>query len=132
MSSRGQPTTLVQCIEYDWALCFRCMKCDHRATWGALDLVERFREKLRTPVGVMVEAIADHCGQPPVFWTRQGAGMMNWEPEDRGKSVSDPYAYRDARLRAFLADQGLPLVLADERKAAGAAFCQDPGNPRYR
>lgn len=127
----AEPQTLIQYIEYDWALCFRCMKCDHRATWGALDLVERFRDNLRAPVGAVNRA-AIHCGEQPVYWTKQGGNMSAWNPDDMGKSVSDPYAFRDVRLRRFLADHGLPMELADERKAAGEAFRADPGNPRYK
>ena len=114
------PTTLLQCIEYDWALCFRCMKCDHRAKWGALDLVERFRDSLRMPVAT-VNGAAIHCGEEPVCWMQQGGAMAAWEPAD-AKSISDPWGFRDKRLRAFLVDQGLPLALADERKAAGEAW----------
>lgn len=125
-------TTLIQCIEYDWALVFECRACGHKASWGALDLVERFRDKLRLTTSQVYDAVADHCGQRPVFYTKQGAGMMHWDSPDLQKSISDPFAWRDARLRAFLADQGLPLDLADERKAEADLFRADPGHPRYR
>lgn len=118
------------CIEYDWALCFNCRACGHKASWGALDLVERFRDNLRATLSEVYDAIADHCGQRPVFYTKQGAGMMMWDGPDIQKLVSDPYTFRDRRLRAFLADQGLPIDLADERRAAADAFRADPGGYR--
>jgi hypothetical protein len=117
-----EPTTLIQCIEYDWALCFGCRVCGHKASWGALDLIERFRDQLRATVSAVHDAVADHCGQRPVFYMRQGAGMMAWDGPDLQKSISDPFAWRDTRLRAFLADQGLPLDHADERRAVGQAI----------
>lgn len=128
----GQPTTLIMCLEYDWALCFNCRVCGHKATWGAMDVIARFRNQLRATMTQVVDAVADHCGEPPVFYHRQGAGMMHWDGPDLQRSISDPYAYRDQRLRRFLADQGLPTDLADERKAIADAFRADPGHPRYR
>lgn len=112
-------TTLIQCIEYDWCVVATCPACRHTRRWGAVALVEGFRTGLRANLGQFRDKLADHCDQRPSVYNLQGAGMELWTLEEFG-DVKD-WAFRDQRLRRFCAQHGLPMALADERKAIADA-----------
>lgn len=120
--SNYRATPLIECIEYDWCVVVRCPACGHTTRWDADALVERFRDSLRVSVEDLAAKMADHCdGRRPAVYRVQGAGMLR---DDRSgferAGTKDAWEYRDWRLRRFLERHGLPLDLADERRAARA------------